>query len=316
MGTVKRLNTVLCTPPSMYPAAEGRDRLWKGLERFVNCGDSEGDYCAVGRAFPRFWPVDVGHFPNQEETVAEREERIISERPNAPVGRIAPTADLLSRRIFRHRSIQELDSSSEKERESISERLSLAWHPACHKLFLAYRHVLREIWLGHEDAAPLAFSKPECLLGLSDRPEKDFNHAKRTLSEARPLPWGFPLGAWTEMDDACREILRKFPTAYLYPGAGIHLNWLAGDFWLLPENDFQMAFFLLFRQSWRARQCPRCNTFFVARKQRQQFCGTTCSAGSRLSSNRKWWRQVGAKRRQKATRERRRKRAVHKGAKR
>jgi hypothetical protein len=41
--------------------------------------------------------------------------------------------------------------------------------------------------------------------------------------------------------------------------------------------------------------CPRCAAYFVARKPKQKFCGTGCSAGSRLDSNRSWWNRVGAK---------------------
>jgi hypothetical protein len=37
--------------------------------------------------------------------------------------------------------------------------------------------------------------------------------------------------------------------------------------------------------------------FFIARTPKQMFCGTSCSAGSRLASKRKWWKRVGAKNR-------------------
>jgi hypothetical protein len=45
-------------------AARGLDKpkqwFWKGLERFVNTGNSADDYHALASAFPTFWPLPVG----------------------------------------------------------------------------------------------------------------------------------------------------------------------------------------------------------------------------------------------------------------
>jgi hypothetical protein len=98
------------------------------------------------------------------------------------------------------------------------------------------------------------------------------------------------------------EILTHFPHVVMDSSTNVRLDWKKGDLGLTTSNDFTTAFFLLFRQSWRARNCPRCKMFFIARKPKQQFCGTVCSGGSRLDSKRKWWNRVGVKRRKQAAR--------------
>src|SRR6266849_5490031 len=45
-------------PPRMRLAPAQRDRLWKGLERFVNCGDTPEDYAGM-HGWSGFWPVKV-----------------------------------------------------------------------------------------------------------------------------------------------------------------------------------------------------------------------------------------------------------------
>ena len=166
---------------------------------------------------------------------------------------------------------------------------SLAWHPACHKLFLLYRDTLRVVWRP-DSASPgpswlYGFSH-EFLLGLTDYNEEAKGGGLRFLT-----PWPAAL------ERAWGDILGGFPTAAVEGRVEISMLWGVGDLSLVPQNDFQRAFYLLFRQSWRARVCPRCNMFFVARRPRQIFCGTVCSAGNRLASKRKWWNRAGAKRR-------------------
>jgi integrase len=99
--------------------------------------------------------------------------------------------------------------------------------------------------------------------------------------------------------DAWRRILQAFPNAKFGAPALVAVRWPSTEVYVSPKNDFQRAFYYLFLQGWRARLCPRCeaNRFFIARKPKQMFCGTKCSAGNRLASKRKWWRSVGAKRR-------------------
>lgn len=253
-------------PSRMRLARSEQERLWKGLERFANCGDSDGDYQALGRAFPEFWPVDIWHYLNQE--------------PPGP-------APVLGRRIVEEPELSEEEMLKEMEHKGQTE--SLNWRPSCRKLFLFFRDALRAVWTGEESEEWPGGGREEFLLGLKDFNEKAKSAGDAWLNLVRPVA----------LDDAWQEILKEFPSAAVEGRVEISMLWRMGDFYLVPQNDFQRAFYLLFRQNWRARVCPRCKMFFVARKPKQIFCGTGCSAGSRLASKRKWWNHVGARRRAK-----------------
>jgi hypothetical protein len=220
-------------PARMRLAPAERERLWKGLERFVNCDDSLGQFEALGRAFSKFWPFQASHWSSEQV-------------------------------------VQQFD-----------------WHPACHTLFLFYRDVLRNLWGSKPD--PYVWGT-KFLLGVDDSNEQAIHDARDHRGSSF---WGAP----GELMRAWQKILQTFPTATIAGHADFEMLWGYGDILLLPRNDFGRAFYLLFRQWWRARVCPSCKMYFVARKPKQRFCGTICSAGSRLASKRKWWRSVGAKRR-------------------
>src|SRR3990172_8564547 len=55
-------NTRRILVPSVLAGSQrwNRKRLWKGLERFVNCSDSLEDYYALKNSFPELFPVGVG----------------------------------------------------------------------------------------------------------------------------------------------------------------------------------------------------------------------------------------------------------------
>jgi hypothetical protein len=277
-------------PPRMRLAPSERERLWKGLERFVNCGDSESDYQALGRAFPDFWPSDISHFPNQESIA-----------PAIPAIRIGASEILDSKRDYPR-------EMSDEEYASVHRMDSLSWHKACHNFFLFHRDTLRDIWSGKEETAWLGGGREEFLLGLSNL-NMDARDAVKEGDDVSVAMGAIPF----LLDKAWQEILGQFPTAFPEGGNMIGMLWKSGEFYLLPRGDFQRAFYLLFRQSWRARVCPRCKMFFIARRPKQRFCGTVCSAGSRLASKRKWWRSVGSRNRKRVTQLRKRRRRV-KGA--
>ena len=225
-STFRAPRSILLAPKVREPE---RERLWTGLSRFVNCRDDLADFRALGRAFPRFWPV-----------------------------RILTWLRVSSRLDF--------------------ELKYLDWHPACHGLFLFYRDTLRSVW--RNDLAPENWGQAEFLLGLK-KWEKD------AIGNEYIIPG---------LRDAWREI-SNYSQSRPDDGPQIVMFWKNGSFFIEPKNEFQQAFYLLFLDSWRARLCPRCGTYFVARRPKQKFCGTACSAGSRLASNRKWWARIGAKRR-------------------
>jgi hypothetical protein len=230
----------------MRLAPRETERLWKGLERFVNCRDSEGDYQDLGRAFPSFWPVTLHYWTELRE------------------GGITCT-----------------------------KQIPLDWNPVCHKLFLFYRDLLRRLWLKERDLPTELLRAPEFLVGI----EIEWHRLARESAEAAEKGWTLQQSCPEALVDAWKEILQRFPNAQFGSPALIGVRWPSSDFFVEPKNDFQRAFYHLFRQSWRARLCPRCedNRYFIAQKAKQKFCGTRCSAGNRLASKRKWWREQGRK---------------------
>src|SRR5579862_133021 len=53
-------NTRLITVRPRMVNRQAIERLFRGLERFVNTGDSNGEYKALAKAWPRFWPINFG----------------------------------------------------------------------------------------------------------------------------------------------------------------------------------------------------------------------------------------------------------------
>jgi hypothetical protein len=238
------LSTSIASTVRLSPASRRADvdseRLWKGLERFVNCGDNVRDFQDLGRAFPGFWPVGILYRPD-------------------------------SKAVFPQ---------------------DLQWHPACHRLFLCYRNALRDIWKGDTEVSD------ECASFLLWLTDLNRVACKPRKSDRLRLMFDSLL---RQLRSAWKQVHTEFPTAAPSGRVRMGLLWGCGEFYLDLENrggyDFLGAFYLLFRQSWRARLCARCNIFFVARRPKQTFCGTACSAGSRNASKLKWWHRSGAKRR-------------------
>lgn len=255
----------------MRLALTERERLWKGLERFVNCSDEVTDFLALGKAFPTFWPAAVWYQP-----------RAVSH------GKAEPDQEIV-------------DIVGSQPRRSQPLQASLNWHPVCHKFLLVYREILRYLWRGKEEPPgtieQLDFSTAVAfLLGVEDLHWQAIEAAKfdsqtdsRTLllHPVRPIQL---VAAW-------QDILKQFPSAAAESGQRLGFLWSYGEFCLVSRNDFHRAFYLLFRQCWRAKICPRCSMRFVARRPKQEFCGTGCSSGSRLASKLKWWKTIGKVRR-------------------
>jgi len=157
----------------------------------------------------------------------------------------------------------------------------LAWKPDCHPLFLFYRDALRDVWtLGpRANRYYLSF-----LLGMlwsqsATQPPIVFDARLKKI-------W-----AGLESKYGCIEVA-QFPP--LQP------MWLTGDFMytpmqVAPRNEFQVALYLLFRESWRAKVCAHCSKFFVAEKPAQRFCDGQCSNVAHRASALKWWKREGAK---------------------
>jgi len=206
-------------------AAAERQRLFKGLERFVNNDDSLEEYKGLSKGFPGFWP-----------------RALLDERGN-----------------------------------------SLAWHDECHALFLVFRNGLRHAWTPLPDMGKrgtLAF-----LLGIGG----EFQTLEAGGHVFLPTPAG--------LNEAWDKITSHHPSGSDTGRPLIHPRWTGGDLAYIPSNDFQAALHLLWRESWRAKVCAKCSTYFVASKPAQLYCGTACSGGVKRERTLKWWRDKGAKRR-------------------
>lgn len=225
-------------------AASQRERLFRGLERFVNTGDSLEEYKALGKGWPGFWPLDL----------------------QGGTARLQQTGSL-----------------------------SLAWDDACHALFLVYRDTLRRVWIS--DPLALKTGAVNFLLGAWNEFRELARGAmvplrgggKAWSGEVRVFPRG--------LNEAWERVKFDYPGAFQASCAVVYADWKSGGFSYSPHYDFQRALYLLFRESWRARTCAKCSTYFVAQRPAQLYCSTACSGGVKRERTLKWWRDKGAKRR-------------------
>jgi hypothetical protein len=208
-----------------------RPRQWffRGLERFVNTGDSAESYEALAKAFPSFWPL--------------------------------PLED--------------------------NSRIDLSWRPEAERVFKFYRDLLRGFWT--RNPAPLQdVHAIDILFGtLSDfdldaalsGKESQFSF---NLSDAlAPLRFAFP------------ELRPPNPTAT----AKFSVNWQDGAVEYVSQMDFQRAVWFLFRESWRAKVCPKCSMYFIAEKPPQLYCSLSCSSAAHRASSLDWWKKKGSQKR-------------------
>lgn len=160
----------------------------------------------------------------------------------------------------------------------------LSWDDKAHPLFIFCRDTLRNFWT--RDAATISNGLcVELLFGTIDR-QRIFGD----LTPSRPQ-WGF---AVTRLKYAYPEVcVGNIPQpAIFWP------NWNQGTVEYTSQSDFQRAFWSLFRESWRAKVCPSCSTYFLAEKPPQLYCSVACSNSAHRASSLKWWNQEGAQRRE------------------
>jgi len=203
-----------------------RQRLFRGLERFVNTGDSAEEYKAMGKGWPGFWPRTL------------------------------------------------LDGQGD----------SLAWADDCHALFLVFRNALRYVWIPLPDAVKRG--AVSFLLGIGG----EFECLEAGGTVLLPVQG---------LNEAWEKITKHSPGGSDTSCPLLHPRWTTGELAYVPGkgNDFQRALYLLLRESWRAKVCAKCSTYFVASKPAQLYCSTACSGGVKRERTLKWWRDVGAKRR-------------------
>jgi hypothetical protein len=145
------------------------------------------------------------------------------------------------------------------------------WDDDWHRLFRVYRDTLRRIWI----------SDPTAVEGGS-------------LLFLFGLQGSLPGGLGIELQEAVKTYGRLEIMGTVFP------DWKSGSFKFNPQNDFQGALYLLFRESWRAKVCAKCSSYFIAEKPARLYCSVECSNSSHRKAALKWWKEKGAKRRRKA----------------
>jgi hypothetical protein len=265
----RNLNTAsICVfEPSELAPAE-RERLLLALESFVNLGDGLEDFLAFGKQNPEFFPFEI------------LDEATRSLKPLAPPcveGRANMTEALywaLAGKLGEARRIADTEADVAHGEVKIWTRV-VSWEPACHRLVLFYRDLLRSAcWptvLNPSDA----FTGDTFLILLGIDP-----------------PAG--IGDWVE---AFKEIQAAYPAAEAVAPqfSRLHAAWKTGTFEYTPDNDFQRAVYILFREGWRAKMCVRCSRRFIASKPVQSYCSTKCSGEAKRERNLAWWNSKGKK---------------------
>ena len=139
---------------------------------------------------------------------------------------------------------------------------------------LAYRDLLRAVWRGQADASDL-----ETLLGLNqaafgkwvgEGPLVDtWNAGLATIQAA-----GFCFSPYWPL---------------------VRARWESdGSFHYVGQSDFQNSVYALWRKRWRARVCPACESYFIAKKPADRYCSRFCFHEGKNQRNREWWRTRGA----------------------
>lgn len=162
------------------------------------------------------------------------------------------------------------------------------WTPLSGGLVYWYRDMLRHFWVGATQGNEFWF-----LLGMA--PPREYLH----WEEARALD----REAITSEDLLEREYLAQLQRHWSGEGdplfgltfrlARLAPNWGMGEFQYEPQNDFQRAVYLLWRQSWRAKVCRRCGKYFVADKPPQFYCSSKCYGEAKKDRGSKWWAEHG-----------------------
>jgi hypothetical protein len=155
------------------------------------------------------------------------------------------------------------------------------WQPDLYRLFRAFRDILRWAWTHGSDFAV------GMLLGI---------HLRGELRSYAPSWWEGPeRGLESELVEGVKALEGAYHLD-LHPG--VSTDWSAGRFEYQPDTPFRRAVYLLFRQRWRAKQCPVCGRYFVADKPRQRYCGSRCYGAAKRRRDLDYWRTVGVRRRQ------------------
>jgi hypothetical protein len=172
----------------------------------------------------------------------------------------------------------------------------LSWAPEAHHLFLLYRNLVRRFWTRDPEIFNDQFAT-QLLFGTvtSDEMQRIFSG---------------DLGADRRLETALAPLLKSYSGMQIRGGpaslARFRPDWSARSVDYVSQLDFQRAVWLFFRESWRAKVCPRCSTYFFVQKSAQLYCSLSCSSAAHRISSLRWWYEEGSRRRVAGTKVKRR----------
>lgn len=181
----------------------------------------------------------------------------------------------------------ELPEVDEEPRKELA-----SYEPEFYQLFRTFRDFLREVWRSGSD------KKLAILLGVDPIA---WQIIART--SGAPQVEEFLGGPYAEIEKAMAKISSYFqsgPSNLFYP-SNLVPDWRTGTFRYIPDTEFRRAVYALFRQSWRAKICPRCGKYFVGDKPPQTYCSSKCYGEAKKDRDLQFWRTIGSERRARRT---------------
>jgi hypothetical protein len=163
------------------------------------------------------------------------------------------------------------------------------YEPGFYVLFRTFKDMLREVWRSG------SASKLAILLGVDPAAWQIITRKNRAPEEEKLFG-----GPYIEIERAMTKIpshFRSGPNSLSF-ASNLAPDWRTGTFRYDPDTEFHRAVYALFRQSWRAKVCPRCAKYFIGDKPPQVYSGTKCYGDAKRDRDLEFWRSVGSERRQ------------------
>jgi hypothetical protein len=162
------------------------------------------------------------------------------------------------------------------------------YEPEFYELFRTFRDMLREVWKsGSETGLAILLGVDPVAWQIITR--KIGAHPEEQL-------FGGPYIAIEQAMANISTSFRSGPSNLFYP-SNLAPDWRTGTFRYEPDTEFRRAVYTLFRQSWRAKICPRCMKYFIGDKPPQMYCSTKCYGAAKRDRDLQLWRTTGSERR-------------------
>ena len=185
----------------------------------------------------------------------------------------------------------------------------LRWTLQSYRFFFGQRDILRDMWRGWDSRLSILLGlrySAEWIRYTNYQPQKIkikgkvvenymvhgpvFASKSESTREDRDLDL-----LMKRYDLDVREQLKgKHATVIRIRCAQMLPDWRSGGFRYYTDADFQKAVYVLFQQSWRAKVCTGCGSFYVADKPPQLYCSLKCSKQAMRNRNLEWWKLHGA----------------------